>query len=1370
LTVNVAPETLTCTAPAAAGTATTFNSSPGGTNNSFAVACYGTGSTTATYPTSITANGTLPADLVEPTTTSSSPPCVRSTSGSGATEHYILTCTLTESAVTADNGSYTSTFTASDSNSGATTTSGAWNLTVTGPSDVCTSPATAGTATTFRAGVANTFSVACYGTGFATADAGNYPASITLNTGTLPADVTEATSTSSVPACTTSVSGTGLTEHYILTCAITETPTAADEGTYPVTFTASPGANGGNPVTSGTWTLTVAPVTMTCISPAVAGSTTTFYENVANSYTVQCEAQSGISSTTAYPSSIAIASGALPGDAGQTFATTTVSTPACTRTTSGSGTTEQYILNCVLSATPTSSDGGSYPFTFTATAPDGVDVFTSGTLTVNVQPPTTSCTLPAPAGTSTNFTDGTAGTFNVTCNSTGYGTNQASNYPTSITLNSGTLPSDASEATSTSSSPPCTHSTSGSGVTELYQLVCPITETPVYADNGTYVVTFLANGGTGAGTVVSGTWTLHVAQPAPSWATSGSNDGNYDSVITGVPFCYDIEVSAGQVGPTGTNPGSTGSLPLTSLTAGATPAGVSNYTIQNVDLNKGTAQLCGTNNNAAASAPKIMAPVATNSAGSATDSIPLWAQNECTWTSTGTGLTTAVSMFDPNQDLETAGSQSVFGAAITNGVQGGVSLNTPTCPGGVGVSASGGLGDAWTMNTSNPLPTPTDDNPSAALGDLPSSNLDLASANSGAVGGCWGATNILASTSTTSFGSGSTARMTLPSTWANGGNCAYGSLGSNSAGGNTDTQALMNNGSGTPTGNANCPPTQADVNAGLVTCAVILSSGNDENGSVNYSSLDLLYNGQAVPQQSTASLSAAGANPGDTVNVTGGTNWWGSQGGAPNAGPYDDFQNGPSEMYPVSAPQVLIGTTRGTAVPVTGSTVTINPVSYKCHGAESNTVGPNACDPLTVGHPTGTFQVPSGLAPGTYNVYIDESNTTPLPGNGPNDAYQTAQGTSLGTAESVTQLVVGPPVFNSPDTTNFVETSPASFGVSATGLGNVSLSTSTRPSWLSFTDNHDGNGLGSQTDTGTLSGTPPFNSAGTYPITITATDGNGQTTNQSFTVVVSPSGAVFTSGTSTTFSETHAGSFQVTASGDTPIAFSTAGPLPTNVTLSSSGLLSGTPPYLSAGTYPITITATDVHGSTTDQSFTLTVTPTPAVFTSASSATWTENVANSFSVTANGDTPLVFTENGALPSGVTLSPSGLLSGTPGFVTGSFSFTITATDSNGNTATQGFTLFVTGSSALHITTTSLPNGHVGTEYSYTLNALGGKSPYRWKLIKADGKLPNGLVLNKYSGTITRKPTKAGTYTFTVQVSDKSKPTKQTATATLSITIT
>ena len=65
----------------------------------------------------------------------------------------------------------------------------------------------------------------------------------------------------------------------------------------------------------------------TCIDPASGGTATTFYENTANSYTVECEAQSGVSGTSAYPSSIAINTGSLPADGNPTFATSTSSSP-----------------------------------------------------------------------------------------------------------------------------------------------------------------------------------------------------------------------------------------------------------------------------------------------------------------------------------------------------------------------------------------------------------------------------------------------------------------------------------------------------------------------------------------------------------------------------------------------------------------------------------------------------------------------------------------------------------------------------------------------------------------------------------------------------------------------------------------------------------------------------------------------------------------------------------------------------------------------------------------------------------------------------------------------------------------------------------
>ena len=83
-------------------------------------------------------------------------------------------------------------------------------------------------------------------------------------------------------------------------------------------------------MTTGTWNLTVAGINLTCIDPASGGTASTFYENVANTYTVECEAQSGVSGTSAYPTSIAIASGSLPADGNPTFATSTSSSPACT--------------------------------------------------------------------------------------------------------------------------------------------------------------------------------------------------------------------------------------------------------------------------------------------------------------------------------------------------------------------------------------------------------------------------------------------------------------------------------------------------------------------------------------------------------------------------------------------------------------------------------------------------------------------------------------------------------------------------------------------------------------------------------------------------------------------------------------------------------------------------------------------------------------------------------------------------------------------------------------------------------------------------------------------------------------------------------
>ena len=224
----------------------------------------------------------------------------------------------------------------------------------------CTTPASGGTAVTFYAGVSNSQSIVCYGVSGVSGTTA-YPASITLNSGTLPSGAVEATTTTSSPACTQSVSGSGTTEHYILTCPLTDNPTTSQVGSYPVTFVANPGTDGGTATVSGTDTITVSNTTQACTAPASGGTSTTMVPGYANTYTRRVRKRDPRFGPGPVPELDRHRLGRSSGDANPTFATTTSSSPACVQSTSGSGTTEEYILSCAFTATPTAADAGTYP-------------------------------------------------------------------------------------------------------------------------------------------------------------------------------------------------------------------------------------------------------------------------------------------------------------------------------------------------------------------------------------------------------------------------------------------------------------------------------------------------------------------------------------------------------------------------------------------------------------------------------------------------------------------------------------------------------------------------------------------------------------------------------------------------------------------------------------------------------------------------------------------------------------------------------------------------------------------------------------------------------------------------------------------------
>jgi len=221
------------------------------------------------------------------------------------------------------------------------------------------------------------------------------------------------------------------------------------------------------------------------------------------------------------------------------------------------------------------------------------------------------------------------------------------------------------------------------------------------------------------------------------------------------------------------------------------------------------------------------------------------------------------------------------------------------------------------------------------------------------------------------------------------------------------------------------------------------------------------------------------------------------------------------------------------------------------------------------------------------------------------------------------------------------------------------------------------NGL-NDSPTGLISGTPT--ESGTFTFTESATDSTGLAGSQVITLTITGGTVSVTpsSGNLPNATAYQAYNQTLTASGGTgPYTFSQVSGTapPTGMSIGPSGTISGTATAL--GTTSFSVKAQDSTGASTQVNYTVQVVAPTITLSPASLPNAMQNAAyTAQTITAGGgSTPYTFAiTSGSLPSGMSLSSSGTLSGTPS-VSGSFPITVQATDAHAFTGSRSYTLTV-----------------------------------------------------------------------------------------------
>ena len=296
-------------------------------------------------------------------------------------------------------------------------------------------------------------------------------------------------------------------------------------------------------------------------------------------------------------------------------------------------------------------------------------------------------------------------------------------------------------------------------------------------------------------------------------------------------------------------------------------------------------------------------------------------------------------------------------------------------------------------------------------------------------------------------------------------------------------------------------------------------------------------------------------------------------------------------------------------------------------------------------------------------------------------------------------------------------------------------------------------GVSFDSETNTISGMPT--KVGSYPITVTTTDAEGNETTTNFTIKVvdttKPTVTAIKDQTKEVNTSIDSITIEATDNSGQAVTNKVSG-LPAGVSFDSeTNTISGTPTKV--GSYPIVVTTTDASGNETITKFTIQVIDTikPVVASIADQTKEVNTPIDSITIEATDNSGQVVTNKvNNLPEGVTFdSETNTISGTPTKV-GSYPITVTTTDASGNKTTTNFTIQVVDTIKPTVTAINNQTKEVNTPIdSITINASDNSGQAVTNKVSG---LPEGVTFDSETNTISGTPTKVGSYPITVTTTD------------------